>query len=120
MAAGITKQIQMDIRGIIRFMVFMEAWVCASCWGLAALLTFMDSQERAAEMKGIRNRPRAGSQTDTSLQSVLTKKFHWGWEPRFRPRKPKSTSSSPSILPARSVVTASQCSWARLASLIST
>ena len=76
MAAGITKQIQMDIRGIIRFMVFMEAWVWASCWGFDILLIFMDSQDSAAEMKGIRNRPRAGSQTETSLQSVLTKKFH--------------------------------------------
>ena len=106
-----TKQIQMLIRGIIRVMLFMEASVWAFCaWeGLVMLLIFMEAQDRKAEMKGIRNRPRAGSHTATSLQSVFMKKFHLGCWPRFRPRKPKSIFIRPSTWPARAVWTSSQC-----------
>ena len=102
-AAGMTKHIQMDMSGIIRFMVCILACVCASCWGLEAVETFMESHERAAEMMGIRNRPSAGSHTDTSFQSVVRKKFHLGCSPRLSPRKPKSRSIRPSTLPARAV-----------------
>ena len=74
------KQIQMDMSGIIMFMVFMDACAFGSCpvVGFILVLTFMLSQERPAEMKGIRNRPSAGSHTEGLLQSVSTKKFHFG------------------------------------------
>ena len=80
MAAGMTKQIQTLIRGIIRFMLFIVAalWSFCAVGGLVAELIFIETQDRKAEMNGIRNRPRAGSQTWASLQSVLTKKFHFG------------------------------------------
>ena len=75
-----TKQIQMLIRGIMRFMLFMVAalWSFWAVGGLVAWLIFMETQERKAEMKGIRNSPRAGPQTDGLLQSVVMKKFHCG------------------------------------------
>ena len=114
-----TKQIQTDIRGIIRDMLFMEAAVWGS-WGFPALLIFMEAQERKAETKGMRNRPRAGSHTAASLQSVCRKKFHRGWSPRFRPRKLKSMSSRlGSSFPARSAWTEAQLEWASSASSIS-
>ena len=95
-----TKQIHTLMRGIMMFMLFMEACACSvpAC-GLVALEIFMEAQDRKAEMNGMRNRPKAGSQTWTSLQSVLNMKFHFGWSPRLRPRKLKSISSSPSSLP---------------------
>ena len=103
------------------FMVFMVAWDWASpVVGLAAVLIFIDSQERPAEMKGIRNSPKAGPQTWGSDQSVWAKKFHCGWSPRLRPRKLKSRSKRfGSSLPARSVVIMSQLAWLSLASSIS-
>ena len=45
-AAGMTKQIQTDMRGIIIFMLFMEAAACALSTGFAMLLIFIDSQDR--------------------------------------------------------------------------
>ena len=39
---------------------------------------FIDAHERNAETNGMRNSPSAGSHTDTSLQSVLSMKFHCG------------------------------------------
>ena len=51
------------------------------------LLTFMESQDRNAEIKGMRNSPSAGSQLCTLDQSQDVKKFHLGKSPRFSPRK---------------------------------
>jgi hypothetical protein len=56
------------------------------------LLICMDSQERNADINGIRNSPSAGSQLLVVPQSTVVKKFHFGVVPRFRPRKLKSIS----------------------------
>ena len=110
-----TKQIQMDMRGIIRFMLFMVAWDCWSpVGGFMALETFMLAQLSAAETKGIRNRPMA-AQVYGPAKMVRQE----GWSPRLRPRKLKSTFSRPSTLPARSACSWSQFWWARLVSWIS-
>ena len=119
-AAGMTKQIQTDMRGIIIFMLFMEAAACALSTGFAMLLIFIDSHERPAEMNGIRNRPSAGPQTEGSLQSVWEKKFHSGCWPRLTPRKVKSIFIRPSIFPASADCTSSQWVWVISASVIST
>ena len=66
------KQIQTLISGIIMFMLFIVAalWASFAVGGFEAELIFMDTQDKSAEINGIRNRPSAGSQTWTSLQSV--------------------------------------------------
>ena len=58
-------------------------WLAAGC-GVIDVLIFMDSHESTAETIGIRNRPRAGSQTALLLQSNVQILNEGCW-PMFRP-----------------------------------
>ena len=79
------KQIQMDIMGIMRFMVFMLISACPAWGGLVAWLIFIDAQERNAAMIGIRNRPMVAR--ISALEKSKFQIFQSGIEPRFIPRK---------------------------------
>ena len=100
------------MRGMTMPMLLFMPWVWASCTvALAAVDTFMLSQDSAADTKGIRNRPMA-----FQLKGRLKIAVGLGCWPRFMPRKRRFTSIiwlQPSTVPLRAALTASQFSWDR-------
>ena len=123
MAAGMMKQNQRLISGIIRFMVCIWLWAALSApvWGFERFATFMPSQERPAEISGISARPMTAK-----LMAAVPAKISFivsqGTLPRLMPRKLKSRLTSSLVerpRPCRCEIVSSQCSCMMLASLIS-